>query len=129
MLRLATTILLTAHLLICPYRCLGDAAGGGDAPCQASSCCVHDQPDATGDESPKSPGENESDCLCHGAIMDNPRVADDKLISSPAVSWLPDLAGCPTNLSLAADAFGAPCQGPSFSTGRDVCLRTCTLQL
>jgi len=73
--------------------------------------------------------ESDADCLCHGAIFDGSRIADEEWTSSPAINWLLEVAPSSTNLSLAAVSFEPPHQFPPFSTGRDVCALTCTLQL
>lgn len=129
MLRPATTHLLIALVLICPYLCLGEAVGGLVAPCQTHVCSCNQQEDSSSDKTPESPNDSDPDCLCHGAIFDASRSADDELASSVAMCWLLEVASAPTNLSLAAVSFESPHQFPPFSTGRDVCMLTCTLQL
>lgn len=129
MLRPATTLLLITLVLICPYMCLGEAVGQAVAPCQTSTCRCNDQEESSNDKTPESPSDSDSDCLCHGAIFDGSRIADDELVSSPAINWLLVVASSPTNLSSAAVAFESPHQFPPFSSGRDVCMLTCTLQL
>jgi hypothetical protein len=129
MIRLATTYLLMAVVLICPYMCLGEAVHGAVAPCQKAACCGEDQDDSSSDRMPESPTERDKDCLCHGAIFDASRSADDELTWPATMQWLLEVASTPTNLSLAAVSFELPHQFPPFSTGRDVCALTCTLQL
>lgn len=130
MIRLITTYSLIAVVLICPYMCLGEAVHGAVAPCQKSACCCgEDREDSSGDRTPESPTDRDEDCLCHGAIFDASRSADDELASPATMQWLLEVASAPTNLSLAAVSFEPPHQFPPFSTGRDVCALTCTLQL
>jgi hypothetical protein len=73
--------------------------------------------------------ESDTDCLCHGAIFDGSRTDDNESLSPPVINWVLDVASPFTNLSLAAVSFEPPHQFPPFSTGRDVCALTCTLQL
>jgi hypothetical protein len=129
MLRPATIHLLIALVLICPYMCLGEAVSGLVAPLQTHVCSCNHQDDSSSDKTPDSPNDSDPDCLCHGAIFDASGSADDELASTAAVYWLLEVASFPTNLSLAAVAFEPPHQFPPFSTGRDVCMLTCTLQL
>ena len=129
MIRLATTYLLIAVVLICPYMCLGESVLGAVAHCQQNACCCDDEENSSGDQTPESPNERDEDCLCHGAIFDASRSADDELTSPTTMQWLLEVASAPTNLSLAAVSFEPPHQFPPFSTGRDVCALTCTLQL
>ena len=125
----AVSKLLIALVLICPYLCLDEAVGAVVASYPTSSCCCHDQEESSGDKTPESPNDSDSDCLCHGAIFDGSRVSDDELMSSPAFNWLFEVTSAPTNLSLADVSFEPPHQFPPFSSGRDVCMLTCTLQL
>lgn len=129
MLKPVTTLSLIALVLICPYLCLGEAVGVVEEPLPASTCCCHDQDEHASDKSPESPCDGDSDCLCQGAVFERSRTVDDELMSSPAISWLLAVTSSSTNLSLAAVSFESPHQFPPFSTGRDVCTLTCTLQL
>ncbi len=131
MFRLATTYLLIAVVLICPYLCLGEAVHGVVVSCHDSACCCDKPQDSSHDQTPESPTERDEDCLCHGAIFGASRTADDELTAPAAMSmhWVLEIASSTTNLSLAAVSFESPHQFPPFSTGRDVCALTCTLQL
>ena len=133
MFRLATTYLLIAVVLICPYLCLGEAAYGAGVSSHECGCCCDEQQDqdSSHDQTPESPTERDEDCLCHGAIFGASRTAADELTAPAAMSmhWVQEIASSTTNLSLAAVSFESPHQFPPFSTGRDVCALTCTLQL
>ena len=99
MLRISTTYLLIAIVLIAPQLCLGDV---GDAVDAGGSCCCAKHHDCSGGETPQSPEENEPDCLCKGAVMDNVRSTGLELSALPAVDRLIDDAiQSPTALSLA----------------------------
>ncbi|HUG67145.1 MAG TPA: hypothetical protein VMM76_05315 [Pirellulaceae bacterium] len=121
--------LLIAIVLICPYLCLGGETGSESASRVTVGCtCCSDHPEQPGGETPRSPADQDTDCLCHGAIFDGSRT-DDSELSRPTINWVLDVASTFTNLSLAAVSFEPPHQFPPFSTGRDVCALTCTLQL
>jgi hypothetical protein len=129
MIRLATTYLLILVVLSCPYQCLGEAVCEAHAPGQKSGCCCKDQDQSPGDKTPQSPNERDEDCLCHGAILDGSRMADDELTSPVAMTWVLEDTSPAIDPSLLAVTFESPQQFPPFSTGRDVCALTCTLQL
>lgn len=129
MIRLATNYLLIAVVLTCPYQCLGEEVHETTAPGQRSTCCCGDQDQSTGDETPQAPNERDEDCLCRGAIFDASRVADDDLNTPMAMPGTLEVTSPANQPSLAALSFESPHQFPPFSTGRDVCALTCTLQL
>ena len=129
MIRLATTYLLIAVVLACPYQCLGEPVREASAPGQKSTCCCDDQHHSPGEETPQSPNECDEHCLCQGAIFDGSRMADDDLISSIAMQCVLEFTSPAIQPSLVALSFESPHQFPPFSTGRDVCALTCTLLL
>jgi len=125
--RRATPQLLIAILLICPYFCLGEIAGGMNAlhdsdscSCSGHSCFGH-----SSQSDGEAPNESQSDCLCHGAgaVADGLRTAQaESLLSLTIGSWLPDAVSLTSDVpSLTAISFEPPHQFPPFSTGRDVC--------
>ncbi len=118
-----TPPLLIAILLICPYFCLGELAGGMDALHDSGSCsCSRHQ---SGSETPEVPSENQPDCLCHGAgaVSDGLRTAQAESLLPLAIgSWLPEVSSLTSaGPSLAALSFEPSHQFPPYSTGRDVC--------
>jgi len=71
--------------------------------------------------------------MCRGASIDSLRTAEVGFSSPLTINRLFEGASLSaTNfsfLSLAAIAFESPCQFPPLSSGRDVCVLTCTLLL
>lgn len=130
MLRITTSHLLIAIVLTCPYLCLGEVASASGESCQAGSCsCAKHQDQATG-ETPQPFHENESDCLCRGAITGGVRPAELDFSAPLAIDWLSDDAICSfAALSLADTSSEPPHQFPPFSTGRDICVLACALLL
>ena len=129
MIRLATIYLLIVVLLSCPYQCLGKIVREGRAPCQKSAMCCRDQDQSPDDKTPPSPNERGDNCLCHGAVFDGSWMADDELTSPVVMHWVLEVTSPTIPRSLVAVSFESPQQFPPFSTGRDVCALTCTLQL
>ena len=64
MLRITTSYLLIAIVLISPQLCLGEAVGATGAPCEAGGCHCAEHHDHSGGETPQPSDENEPDCLC-----------------------------------------------------------------
>lgn len=122
--RTATSYLLIAIVLICPYFCLGDGCdviGVSSEPCGCS--CVNDRDCPNDDQQPCQGGD--SDCLCRGAITDSVRTTDCDFALPVTVYWLVDVEPA-DEIMLAAVAAEPPHQFPPFSTGRDVCALICS---
>jgi len=126
MIRLATNNLLILVVLICPYQCLGESVLGALEPHQEVACCCGEQQDASNDQAPALPHDCDEDCLCRGAICDASRTTDHELAATAVVLWTEASA---MDLSRVGVCLESPHQFPPFSTGRDVCALTCTLQL
>ncbi|REJ65704.1 MAG: hypothetical protein DWQ31_17355 [Planctomycetota bacterium] len=130
MLRIATSHLLFAIVLMSPYLCLGEAAGAISAPHQGGGCSCAKHNHESGGETPQPSDENEPDCLCRGAIMDGVRSTELDSSMPLTVVWLIDDAVlAPTAISLADTSSEPPHQFPPFSTGWDICVLTCALLL
>jgi len=130
MLRIATSHLLIAVVLMSPYLCLGEAAGAVSVPHQGGGCSCAKHNHQSDGEAPQPSDENEPDCLCRGAIMDGARSTELDSSAPLAVDWLIDDAILSSMAhSLADSSSEPPHQFPPFSTGRDVCVLTCALLL
>lgn len=130
MLRTATSHLLIAIVLVCPYLCLGEAVGEIIVTCHGcGSECFHDQCQPN-DETPDAPSRSDSDCLCHGAITDGVRSVEFDLDLSLNIDWIGGTTLTPAIPTLFADtSLEPPHHFPPFSTGWDVCVLTCALLL
>ncbi len=130
-----TPPLLIAILLICPYFCLGELAGGMVALHDLGSCsCTRYQAEhQSGSETPDTPNNGQPDCLCHGAgaVADGLKSAQtESMLSLTIRSGLLDVAPLTSAChSLAATSFELPHQFPPLSCGRDVCALTGVLLL
>jgi hypothetical protein len=131
MLQPAISYVLIAVVLICPYACLGDEAGWESSFCSIDGCCCSHEPAPPGGETPTSPEDEDSNCLCHGAIFDSQLRTTDLDQANP--QWFYRLGNGATlsavGSSLVSISFEPPHQFPPFSTGWDVCRLTCTLVL
>jgi hypothetical protein len=74
--RIATTWVLVATMLLCPFICLANASTAGGQNGQPSkSCC----PCSDSDDSENAPCQRDSggqggSCLCHGAVLQSPTL-------------------------------------------------------
>ena len=91
MLRPIATLLLITALLVCPVFCLGDAAEAC-APQAKPGCCGACGSGTSSDEkAPAAPPEQDTDCICHGAVVgmakvDGPRIASGHLPPLPVAA-------------------------------------------
>jgi hypothetical protein len=116
--RSATTHLIVAVLLACPFLCLSQGTAGAETPstdgCRSGcGCCSHSTPASSKD----CPGKQDSRqgsgaCLCRGAVMDRHVVAPDPGHEISAFDVPPDIMFL-VRQSLAAER--------SFSTERAGC--------
>lgn len=124
--RTATIYLVVGTMLLCPYRCLAQAAAVPGTACLAG-CCRGCQLSAS--ESCKDrPSESDSGiqgetCLCHGAVLHSPAAPpshDNGLAAFVPVDALPALA----RSSIFADSLFAGkhtvCHFPAVNSGREV---------
>jgi hypothetical protein len=126
MLRTTTSHLLIATLLICPYLCLGEAAGAIGASHHKGGCSCTRHADQSSRETPQPCDENEPDCLCHGAIIGGVRSAELEISAVLSINWLVDDTHLSSIKISSADACFEP-HFPPHSTGREICMLTCVL--
>lgn len=123
MLRVAISFLLIATVLICPYLCLGEEAEAVGVCSAVTACRCCDRPVGSNNDAPKSPEDDEPDCLCHGAIQANKVDSSDFGIGqlSPHWFWTVDLGlSLPVFARVAPDAFH-PVHFPPTSSGSEIC--------
>ncbi|GEM_PF-5858786 len=89
LLRTATSWLLAAVLLVCPYGCLGKELGGGRSLLsRALGCCGHCGTEQGTKPASPSSCTPEADCLCHGAVLQH-RALDTPLEQTPPIFGQP----------------------------------------
>jgi len=134
MMRIITSQLLMAVLLLCPYLCMGKLASHGGSSIDAGVCCcavprdlgrscpASDKGPAS-DEDPSLPVESQADCLCQGAISDVSRTVqvEIRLPLSGSVCSFEATGSTLVNPSLTAPSFESSQQPVPFVTGRNVC--------
>ncbi|MCH8045621.1 MAG: hypothetical protein IID44_18065 [Planctomycetes bacterium] len=91
MLRPITTLLLVTALLVCPVFCLGEAAEACVSQDKPSCCDVCGCGSSSDEKAPAAPPEQDTDCICHGAIVgmakvDGPRIASGPLPPLPVAA-------------------------------------------
>ena len=122
--RISIVMLLSAVLLGCPFICLGEGAG---TSCADVACCdCQDQEPARNESpTPDGPVEDESDCLCHGAIAgaDGPSIVSDLENEVRFVEDVDDLlAGAHSVVNRAVESLPFRASHfPPLSSGRDIC--------
>jgi len=131
MLHTAIAYALIVVVLICPYSCLGDEAGLESSSCSIDCCSCSHQTEWPDGETPTSPADQDSDCLCHGAITDSQLKTAELDQANPQWFYRLDDGAALSAVGsfLVSISFEPPHQFPPFSTGRDVCMLTCTLVL
>ncbi len=122
--RITVVTLLTAALLGCPFICLGEGAG---TPCPDVACCDCQDQEPVRNEcpTPDGPVEDESDCLCRGAIAgaDGPRVVSNLENEVRFVEDVDDsLAGAHSVVNRFVESLPFRASHfPPLSSGRDIC--------
>ena len=130
MLHRITPYWLITLLLACPFFCMGNAFGACFMSCHADSCCCTQDTGQSGEEAPPSPSGNDSDCLCHGAVMGGRSTTQTDCSMCLTNRWLMDGPVLfSSDLSLTAVSLEPPHQFPPFSMGRDLCALTGVLLL
>ena len=122
--RISIVTLLSAVLLGCPFICLGEAVG---TSCAEIACCDCQDQEPVRNEcpTPDGPVEDESDCLCRGAIAgaNGPSIVSDLENEVRFVERIDVLlagAHSVVNRSVESLPFRAS-QFPPLSSGRDIC--------
>ena len=120
--------LLMLVVLFCPYFCMGAEAESATTHRASSRCASCDEPTSGDNEAPQQ-REEDSDCLCQGALLDNAKVEASETGIEFFVAALVDVNAEVVAAYVSADLSRHVCHFPPFSTGRDVCALTCALLL
>ncbi len=120
---------LIVLVVVCPYFCMGEDAGASDAQASANPCCCKDGPIDGDNRAPQPQDQSDSDCLCHGAIVDGVNAQTAEFGTDLFVTDLLDLSSGAVPLKPSIDLSLGVCHFPPLLTGRDVCALTCALLL
>ena len=104
MVRALIVIVLAAHLLVCPLRCLScgiDTLGGDMDVCVVDQCC-HECENSSGEKGTSPDDCSCQNCICEGATVETVCVLVDE-VPTVFVGWLS--SNC--DLSQVACAIGA----------------------